>query len=191
MPSYPEIRLALAAGRAMSSGGLSAIRPDAIHVATEGPIGHAMRRSACGAACPSPPAFTPDFPTILPSDCRCRSDGPARRPGRGFAASMRRRAAVMAATPTLASELATRGFKNVKLWPRGVDCRSVSPARQRQSQFAAADFLTVGRLAVEKNLESFLEARSAGHQGGRRRRPGAPRVGAEVSGCGFYRAASR
>ena len=36
--------------------------------------------------------------------------------------------AVMAATPALASELRARGFRNVVLWPRGVDTGSFSSA---------------------------------------------------------------
>ena len=43
MPSYPEIRLALVGPHDVERR-LDAVRPDAIHIATEGPIGHAMRR---------------------------------------------------------------------------------------------------------------------------------------------------
>jgi hypothetical protein len=61
MPSYPEIRLALIGPRDVERR-LDAIRPDAVHIATEGPIGHAARR-----ACVSP--------TTLPKGCPCPSDG--------------------------------------------------------------------------------------------------------------------
>src|SRR5262249_32649690 len=66
-------------------------------------------------------------------------------------------AAVLAATPTLSSELATRGFKNVKLWPRGVDANLFQQRTQTDVDFPRPIFLTVGRLAVEKNLDAFLK----------------------------------
>src|SRR5215475_3826301 len=66
-------------------------------------------------------------------------------------------AALLAATPTLASELTTRGFKNVKLWPRGVDANLFRPRANAGLGLPRPIFLTVGRLAVEKNLEAFLE----------------------------------
>ncbi len=66
-------------------------------------------------------------------------------------------AAVLAATPTLGAELASRGFKNVKLWPRGVDANLFRPRSGAPLNLPRPIFLTVGRLAVEKNLEAFLK----------------------------------
>ena len=63
--------------------------------------------------------------------------------------------AVMAATPALATELRKRGFNNVVLWPRGVDTKLFHP-RDLASGWPGPVFLSVGRLAVEKNLEAFL-----------------------------------
>ena len=63
--------------------------------------------------------------------------------------------AVMAATPALATELRGRGFRNVVLWPRGVDTDMFRP-RDVASQWPTPIFLSVGRLAVEKNLDAFL-----------------------------------
>jgi glycosyltransferase involved in cell wall biosynthesis len=65
-------------------------------------------------------------------------------------------AAVLAATPTLQSELGERGFKNVKLWPRGVDADLFRP-RAVPLPYKRPIFLTVGRLAVEKNVDAFLK----------------------------------
>jgi glycosyltransferase involved in cell wall biosynthesis len=62
----------------------------------------------------------------------------------------------MAATPALASELRARGFRNVVLWPRGVDARQFHP-RTVDLGLPRPVFLCVGRVAVEKNLEAFLE----------------------------------
>src|SRR6201999_1893160 len=64
--------------------------------------------------------------------------------------------AVMAATPALATELRARGFLNVVLWPRGVDARLFHP-REVDLGLPRPIFVCVGRVAVEKNLEAFLE----------------------------------
>src|SRR6201999_2621196 len=64
--------------------------------------------------------------------------------------------AVMAATPALAGELRERGFRNVVLWPRGVDVSQFHP-RPVDLGLPRPVFLCVGRVAVEKNLEAFLD----------------------------------
>ena len=64
--------------------------------------------------------------------------------------------AVMAATPALATELRARGFRNVVLWPRGVDTSQFHP-RVADLGLPRPVFLCVGRVAVEKNLEAFLD----------------------------------
>ena len=62
----------------------------------------------------------------------------------------------MAATPALAAELAGRGFQNIKLWPRGVDTGLFRPRPDADLRLPRPIFLSVGRLAIEKNLEAFL-----------------------------------
>jgi glycosyltransferase involved in cell wall biosynthesis len=62
----------------------------------------------------------------------------------------------MAATPALAAELRARRFRNVVLWPRGVDARLFHP-REVDLGLPRPIFVCVGRVAVEKNLEAFLE----------------------------------
>jgi 1,2-diacylglycerol 3-alpha-glucosyltransferase/glucuronosyltransferase len=63
---------------------------------------------------------------------------------------------MMAATPALANELRARGFRNVALWPRGVDPGQFHP-RDADLGLPRPVFLCVGRVAVEKNLEAFLD----------------------------------
>jgi 1,2-diacylglycerol 3-alpha-glucosyltransferase/glucuronosyltransferase len=155
MPSYPEIRLALA-GTGSIERRLERVRPDAIHVATEGPLGHAMRRVCLRRSLP----FTTSLHTRFPDYLAERLPVPERWTTEVTWAWLRRfhapGAAVLAATPTLASELMTRGFKNVKLWPRGVDAGLFHPRASVNFNLPRPIFLTVGRLAVEKNLEAFL-----------------------------------
>lgn len=155
MPSYPEIRLALVAPRDVERH-LEKARPDAIHVATEGPIGHAVRRVCLRRHLP----FTTSFHTRFPDYLAERLPVPGRWTSELTWAWLRRfhapGAAVLAATSALAGELATRGFKNVRLWPRGVDAQLFRPRAGAALDLPRPIFLTVGRLAVEKNLEAFL-----------------------------------
>jgi glycosyltransferase involved in cell wall biosynthesis len=160
MPGYPEIRLALT-GPGDIERRLDRARADAVHVATEGPIGHAVRRVCMKRGMPFTTSFHTRFPDYLASRLPVPESWTA-----DVAWSWLRRfhgasASVLAATPTLARELSDRGFANVKLWPRGVDAKLFRPRKASRNLAATLNlprpiFLTVGRLAVEKNLEAFL-----------------------------------
>jgi len=156
MPSYPEIRLALPAPGEVERR-LDRVRPDAIHIATEGPLGHAMRRVCMRRGLP----FTTSLHTRFPEYLAERLPVPERWTCELTWTWLRRfhsaGAAVLAATPTLAGELAGRGFRNVKLWQRGVDADLFRPRRNGALDLPRPIFLTVGRVAVEKNLEAFLK----------------------------------
>ena len=156
MPSYPEIRLALTAPGDIERR-IERLRPEAIHVATEGPLGHAMRRVCLRRGLP----FTTSFHTRFPDYLAGRLPVPERWTSDLTWAWLRRfhsaGAATLAATPTLANELAARGFRNVKRWPRGVEADLFRPRAGKALNLPRPIFLTVGRLAVEKNLEAFLE----------------------------------
>jgi glycosyltransferase involved in cell wall biosynthesis len=156
MPSYPEIRLALVAPGDIERR-IERAQPDAIHVATEGPLGHATRRVCLRRDLP----FTTSFHTRFPDYLAGRLPMPERWTSELTWAWLRRfhaaGAATLAATPTLASELVTRGFRNVKLWPRGVDATLFRPRHGKGLNLPRPIFLTVGRLAVEKNVEAFLK----------------------------------
>lgn len=155
MPSYPEIRLALVAPGDIERH-IESSRPDAIHIATEGPLGHAMRRICLRRGLP----FTTSFHTRFPDYLAPRLPVPERWTSELTWAWLRHfhsaGAAVLAATPALTTELTARGFKNVKLWPRGVDAALFRPGAGVDLNLRRPIFLTVGRLAVEKNLEAFL-----------------------------------
>ena len=156
MPGYPEIRLALT-GFGDIERQLDRARADCVHIATEGPIGHAVRRVCIKRGMPFTTSFHTRFPDYLaerlPLPQRLTADlawGWLRR----FHAQS---AAVLAATPTLQQELIDRGFKNVKLWSRGVDAQLFTPGKRKDINLPRPIFLTVGRVAVEKNLEEFLK----------------------------------
>ncbi|MGP0093635.1 MAG: glycosyltransferase family 4 protein [Xanthobacteraceae bacterium] len=151
LPTYPDIRLALASARRVSQF-IAQAAPDAIHVATEGPIGHAVRHYCQKRGLP----FTTSFHTRFPDYVAARLPIPESWVWAWLRRFHRPSANIMAATPGLLSELSARGFSNVTLWPRGVDTNLFAPQRRAPLDLPRPIFLTVGRLAVEKNIESFL-----------------------------------
>jgi glycosyltransferase involved in cell wall biosynthesis len=151
MPSYPDLRLALP-GPAKIAELIAAAKPDCIHIATEGPIGLLVRRYCRKHGLP----FTTSFHTRFPEYVSARSPIPEAWVWRVLRWFHRPSQAVMAATPALAAELRSRGFRNVVLWSRGVDTALFHP-RAVDLCLPAPVFLCVGRIAVEKNLEAFLD----------------------------------
>jgi len=153
LPGYPEIPLALASAASVGRI-LDAARPDAVHIATEGPIGLAARRACLRRGWP----FTTGFHTRFPEYARARTGLPL---AAGYAALRRFHepaAAVMAPTPGVARDLEGRGFRNVRIWTRGVDralFRPDGPAAPTEG-LPRPIFLNVGRVAIEKNLAAFL-----------------------------------
>jgi glycosyltransferase involved in cell wall biosynthesis len=151
MPSYPGLRLALPHAAKISRL-IAEARPDSIHIATEGPIGLAVRRYCRKHKLPFTTSFHTRFPEYISARLPVRESwvwAALRRFHRGSQA-------VMAATPALANELRARGFRNVVLWPRGVDTALFHP-REVDLGLPRPVFLCVGRVAVEKNLEAFLD----------------------------------
>jgi glycosyltransferase involved in cell wall biosynthesis len=151
LPSYPDLRVALPY-RAKIARLIADARPDSIHIATEGPIGLLVRRYCRKHRLP----FTTSFHTRFPEYISARMPVPES----WIWAALRRfhgaSQAVMAATPALAGELRARGFRNVVLWPRGVDASQFYP-RPADLGLPRPVFICVGRVAVEKNLEAFLD----------------------------------
>ncbi len=155
LPTYASIRVALAPSRRLTAV-IDAFRPDALHIATEGPLGHAARRWALRRGM----AFTTSFHTRFPEYLHVRT----RLPPAWTYAWLRRfhnaGSAMMVATDSLRRELAARGFRNARAWTRGVDLARFKPrppdAAQGDMAYPRPIFLYVGRVAVEKNLGAFL-----------------------------------
>jgi glycosyltransferase involved in cell wall biosynthesis len=154
-PGYPEIRLALAGPRAVG-GKLADFAPDAIHIATEGPLGWAARRWCLRHGQPFTTAYHTQFPQYL-----------ARRTGLPpalFWPLIRRfhrpASAIMVATPTIAAELREQGLEQIRPWSRGVDTAQFHPDHLPPDLFLHLPRpiqLYVGRVAVEKNIGAFLD----------------------------------
>jgi glycosyltransferase involved in cell wall biosynthesis len=151
MPSYPDLRVALPYPAKIARL-IADARPDSIHIATEGPIGLLVRRFCRKHGL----SFTTSFHTRFPEYISARLPVPESWIWAALRAFHEPSKAVMAATPALASELRMRGFRNVVLWPRGVDARHFHP-RAVDLGLPRPVFLCVGRVAVEKNLEAFLD----------------------------------
>jgi 1,2-diacylglycerol 3-alpha-glucosyltransferase/glucuronosyltransferase len=151
MPSYPDLRLAVP-NPIKTARLIEAARPDSIHIATEGPIGFAVRRYCRKHRLPFTTSFHTRFPEYVSARLPIRESW-IWRVLRWFHNASR---AVMVATPALATELRQRGFRNVVLWPRGVDAKLFHP-REINLGLPRPIFVCVGRVAVEKNLEAFLD----------------------------------
>jgi glycosyltransferase involved in cell wall biosynthesis len=151
MPSYPDLRLALPHPAKIAEL-IEAAKPDSIHIATEGPIGLLVRRYCRNRGLP----FTTSFHTRFPEYVSARSPIPESWVWQVLRWFHRPSRAVMAATPALAAELRARRFRNVVLWSRGVDTALFHP-RAIDLCLPMPVFLSVGRVAVEKNLEAFLD----------------------------------
>jgi glycosyltransferase involved in cell wall biosynthesis len=151
VPTYPGLRLAIPPRKRIAEQ-IEKARPDAIHVATEGPIGHAVRAYCIRNNRP----FTTSYTTRFPEYIAARSPIPAQwiyNVLRRFHAAA---TVTMVATPSLMSELSERGFTNLGMWTRGVDVDLFRPDRAIDLDFPRPIFMTVGRVAVEKNLPAFL-----------------------------------
>lgn len=155
-PSYPEIRLALAGAKQVGQM-IEAFRPQAIHIATEGPLGYAARRWSKRSGVPFTTAFHTHFPQYAAHRTGLSEDlfWPAMR--RFHSAS----SAVLCATDSLKQELTRRGIPHTQRWSRGVDLSAFSRLGARDDTMdelagTKPKLLFVGRIAVEKNLEAYL-----------------------------------
>jgi glycosyltransferase involved in cell wall biosynthesis len=153
-PTYPEIRLALTLPGAVGRR-LAAIAPDAVHIATEGPLGLAARAYCLRRKVPFTTAYHTQFPDYL---SRCTG-----LPARVFWPYIRwfhRPAeAIMVATETIRAQLRAQGLTQLSHWSRGVDLSCFSPDAPPPPEYAGLAgpiLLYVGRVAVEKNIEAFL-----------------------------------
>jgi glycosyltransferase involved in cell wall biosynthesis len=152
MPSYPEIRLALFPGRKLARL-IEAFAPDALHIATEGPLGIAARRYARRHKM----AFTTAFHTRFAEYLNARTRIPTRLTYAWLRTFHSAGAGVMVATQSLRDELTARGFANVRAWSRGVDLEAFHPEPRENWNLQRPIFVYVGRVAVEKNLRAFLD----------------------------------
>ena len=152
MPGYPEIRLAMARPSRLRTA-IENQRPDAIHVATEGPLGTLARRFAIQ----SRRMFTTCYHTAYPQYLSARYPVPERLTYAYLRRFHNASATTMVATNLLKAELAERGFEHLAIWSRGVDAELFHPSYERLTFGPGPQLLYVGRISVEKNLDAFLD----------------------------------
>jgi len=162
MPGYSEIRLALVP-RFGTRRALTDFAPEIVHIATEGPIGWSARAWCLARGVP----FTTAFHTRFPDYASLRTGLSAER----FWPLMRRfhapSRAVLVSTPSLGAELESRGMPHWQLWSRGIDRDLFRPGHAPLPELAALPgpvLLYVGRVAIEKNLPAFLDAKVPGYK---------------------------
>jgi glycosyltransferase involved in cell wall biosynthesis len=151
LPTYPGLRIALPNRREITRR-IEQAAPDAIHIATEGPVGWAVR-AYCRRRNLS---FTTSYTTRFPEYVEVRTRIPA---SIGYAVLRHFHAAssmIMVATDSLRQELGARGFRKLGFWTRGVDTELFNPNNPARLDLPRPIFMTMGRVAVEKNLEAFL-----------------------------------
>jgi len=150
-PTYPEIRLCVLPRRLLGRS-IDGFQPHALHIATEGPLGLAARRYCIRQEL----RFTTSYHTQFPQYLRARLPIPIAASYWALHRFHGAAARTMVSTRSLRRDLTARGFKNLAHWRRGVDTDLFKPGSK--------DFLTlprpiaayVGRVAVEKNIDAFL-----------------------------------
>ncbi|ODP38638.1 glycosyltransferase family 4 protein [Sphingomonas turrisvirgatae] len=161
-PTYPEIRLAMVRSRTIGDL-LDDFAPDAVHLATEGPVCVAARRWCLKHDFP----FTTAYHTQFPDYVQARAGVPAEWVWhyiRWFHAPAQ---AILASTDSIRQALRAHGLTQVRHWGRGVDLAAFRPGVPHHP--ALCDLprplqLYVGRVAIEKNIEAFLDSRVRGTQ---------------------------
>ncbi|HZY87763.1 MAG TPA: glycosyltransferase family 1 protein [Gemmataceae bacterium] len=149
-PLYPDVRLSFGVRRGVIA---AALRPPcAIHVATEGPLGHKFSAYCARRGIPFTTCYHTNFPEYLKKYARV----PEALSFAFLRRFHRRSSLLLTATPTLEAKLKKRGFTTpMARWSRGVDLHLFRPRPKRSLGKPLA--LYVGRVAKEKNIEAFLE----------------------------------
>lgn len=150
-PTYPEIRLSFARRKQVARL-INEFQPEAVHIATEGPIGWAARRVCLSEGRPFTTAYHTRFPEYVtermpvPLSLIYKLVRTFHNAGNG----------IMVATKSLQNELHLRGFKSLRSWTRGVNTE-IFKRRDVRLFGTSKVALYVGRVAPEKNLDAFLE----------------------------------
>jgi glycosyltransferase involved in cell wall biosynthesis len=150
-PTYPEIRLSLLPYRQVARS-IADFEPQALHIATEGPLGLSARRFCIRQGI----RFTTSYHTQFPQYVRARLPIPLKVSYRALRWFHGAGARCMVSTPSLRADLAAHGFRNLATWQRGVDTELFRPRRKDFLDLPRPIAAYVGRVAIEKNVAAFL-----------------------------------
>lgn len=158
LPTYPDIRLAPFAYNDVKRR-MIAFSPEAIHIATEGPLGQMAKMLCHKWAMPFTTSYHTKFPEYIKARIPIIPLSWSYRFVRGFHNAGGR---TMVTTPSMVDFLAERGFTRLAPWARGVDTVLFNPDKKNAPDDVYAGlkrpiWINVGRVAVEKNLQSFLD----------------------------------
>jgi len=151
-PSYPEIRVAIRP-RPRLRRSIEEFAPQAVHIATEGPLGFAARRYCLNHGL----RFTTSYHTQFPQYLRSRWPIPLWLSYAGMRWFHSAAHCCMVSTPGVERELRARGFRNLVRWRRGVDTELFRPRSKDFLKLPRPIAAYVGRVAVEKNVDAFLK----------------------------------
>ncbi len=158
LPTYPDIKISLFPKREVERR-LVMFAPDAVHIATEGPLGWAARALCLKWGMPFTTSYHTKFPEYIHARFPFIPTSIAYKFVRSFHNACGR---IMVTTPSMVEFLQNKGFENLAVWTRGVDLAQFKPElRFLDGKDIYADmprpvFINVGRVAVEKNIETFL-----------------------------------
>ena len=159
-PRYPEVRIAIRSGKRVAHW-LDREAPDAIHIATEGPVGQAGRRWCLKHQFP----FTTSYHTSFASYLRSYFGIPQRLTWSFLRRFHNAGEQCMVPTPSVVDELQQAGIKNAVVWSRGVDTDIFHPdysVPEALKHLPRPLMVCAGRVAVEKNLPAFLSLSTEG-----------------------------
>jgi glycosyltransferase involved in cell wall biosynthesis len=151
-PGYPDVRLSFLCGPKLRPM-LKAFNPDTLHIVTEGPVGFAARRYCQEFGYRYTSSYLSQYPDYL----NLRIGFPRRISGAYLRWFHSDSARVMISTPTLKQELAKMGYQNLVRWSRGVDTDLFKPRPKDFISDQRPIFMYTGRVAIEKNIEAFLD----------------------------------
>ncbi len=151
-PSYPSIPLALFPGRKVAQL-LNEHHANAVHIATEGPLGMAARRWCLR----NKFQFTTSYHTQFPEYVRLRAPIPLSWTYAWLRRFHGKAVHTLVPTESQRQRLLERGFDNVEVWGRGVDTDIFTPNTPQPLDLPRPIMLNMGRVAVEKNIQAFLD----------------------------------
>jgi len=153
LPTYPEIRLSLTPPGAVGQA-IGAIDPDHIHIATEGPLGLQAKLHCWDTGLASTTSYHTRFPEYVAARMPVPSEW-SYAYLRWFHADA---TVTLVPTQSVATDLERQGFRNIRVWSRGVDASAFSPGPKTAfADLPGPHLLYVGRVAVEKNVSAFLD----------------------------------
>ena len=151
-PTYPEIRLSLFPFEGVQRR-IRAFKPQALHIATEGPLGLSARRYCIRHGL----RFTSSYHTQFPQYLRARYPVPVALSYRALRWFHGAAVRCMVSTASVREDLRSRGFGNLASWRRGVDTELFKPRAKEFLHLPRPIAAYVGRVAIEKNIDAFLK----------------------------------